>query len=123
MTYPSSFSSTACSSDSASPTEPGTPEGYLHLSLSSSYGDLGAISVRVSGPGVDSVSTAMRLFATDESNTSFVIVGSPLSGEVARVWIPDVRAASSYAVVISEAAARQSYELIPTSAISASLSP
>ena len=107
---------TACGSQS--PTAPTTPPpaptgGWLTLQLSTPRSDDGAVQLSVVGPAIDSVKiVGYEGFATNDSRSADVVVtGAIGSGDVARIYVPDLSVTSQYQATIAAAAARGTYQL------------
>jgi len=102
----------ACGGDG--PTGP--VAGPIELVLASPNSDDGAVLLTVSGGPMDSVAAVgYTTFSAPLSGTSakVVVVGSVVSGTVARVWVPDRSKTAQYSVTLVEVAARGSYQLRP----------
>lgn len=101
--------SAAASCDTS--TEPGPQAGPLSVMLATPNADDAGIVFVVSGGKIDSVTTApgtaYQLLASTDAAPNVLVRGSLTSGAVARVWVPDVKAA--YTAAIREAAARTTY--------------
>lgn len=106
---------TACggSTPTGPETTTGTP-GWLSVELTTPNADDGAVQLRVTGPGVDSVvaTAAYNGYAAATSGAAnLVLVGSVQSGVVARFRVPDVSRSSQYTASVTAAAQRGSYAL------------
>jgi hypothetical protein len=105
-----------CGSDSGTPTTPTPVAGALTATLATPNSNDGALLFTVSGGRVDSVTAGdARLVSTAlgaAGATSALVMGTLANGSVvARVWVPDVSAASQYSVSIGQVAARKTYVL------------
>ena len=105
----------ACSSQSA--TTPTTPPpastgGWLTLQLATPRTDDGAVQFNVSGPAIDSVKVVdYDGFATiNDGSADLLVTGAVCSGDVARIFVPDLSLTSQYRASVS-AAARATYAL------------
>ena len=105
----------ACSSEVATvPTAPSGPTGgWLTVQLTTPRSDDGAVQLSVSGPAIDSV----KIVSYDgfESHTAtqadLVATGNIVSGDMARIHVPDLSRTTEYHASVSAAAARDSYAL------------
>lgn len=105
----------ACSSDVATaPTTPAGPTGgWLTIQLTTPSSNDGAVQVAVTGPVIDSI----KLVGYDGFNTNtgteadFVATGSIISGDLARIYVPDLNQSGAYHSSVTAAAARDSYAL------------
>jgi hypothetical protein len=105
----------ACSSETA--TGPATPPaqtaGWLTVQLTTPRTDDGAVQLSVAGPGIDSIAiVGYDGFATHTTTAGdLVATGIIVSGDVARILVPDLSRTTEYQVVVTAAAARDSYAL------------
>jgi hypothetical protein len=92
--------------------------GWLSVELTTPNGDDGAVQLRITGPGVDSVvaSSPYNGFGVASGSTAdLVLTGAIQTGRVARFQVSDVSRASQYAVSVTAVAQRGSYALRATS--------
>jgi hypothetical protein len=85
------------------------PPGWLDVRLVTPNLNDGGILFAIGGARIDSVRTSYPYFvAHAETETQWrVVVGGTISGGViARVWVPDVRAAARYETTVLEVAVR-----------------
>ena len=84
----------------------------LQVSLSTPFNDDGALFFTVSGGWVDSVDAPGYTLYTsrpDPATLQVILTGNLSPGSVARVHIPDERAAAQYSATIGQVAARETY--------------
>ena len=106
----------ACSSDTATAPNPPPPAptgGWLTLQLTTPRTDDGAVQFSVSGPAIDSVTILGYdgFAAIDSGIANLLVTGSVLSGDVARIFVPDLSLTSQYHASVAAAAARSTYAL------------
>ncbi len=106
----------ACSSESATaPTTPpaGPTGGWLTVQLTTPSTNDGAVQFSVSGPAIDSLKlVGYDGFDTNSgSEVDFVATGSITSGDVARIYVPDLSVMAGYHASVTAAAARDTYAL------------
>ena len=108
----------ACSSDQGATgvTVPTGPTGgWLTVRLTTPRTDDGAVQLSVTGPRIDS----MKIVTYDgfDSNSGvqadLVATGNITSGDVARIYVPDLSRTTEYHVSVTAAAARDTYSLQP----------
>jgi hypothetical protein len=105
----------------SSPTGSETPiaaPGWLSVELTTPHADDGAVQLRITGPGVDSVvaSAVYNGFGVASGSTAdLVITGVVQSGHVARFRVPDITRSSQYLATVTAAAQRGTYALRGTS--------
>jgi hypothetical protein len=106
----------ACSSESATaPTTPpaGPTGGWLTVQLTTPSTNDGAVQLSVIGPAIDSV----KLVGYDGFDTNsgtqvnFVATGSIVSGDIARLYVPDLSKSGAYQATVTAAAARDTYTM------------
>jgi hypothetical protein len=105
----------ACSSDAATaPAGPPAPTGgWLTVQLSTPRTDDGAVQLSVAGPAIDSIAIiGYDGFATHTTTGGdLVATGTIVSGDLARIHVPDLARTTEYQVVVTAAAARDTYAL------------
>ncbi len=106
----------ACSSESATaPTTPpaGPTGGWLTVQLTTPSTNDGAVQFSVTGPAIDSVKLVGYdgFDANNGSEVDFVATGTITSGDVARIYVPDLSKTAAYLASVSAAAARDTYAL------------
>lgn len=104
--------------DLASPTtpQPGPSPavaGWLSVMLTTPNADDGAIQLSLSGAPIDSLELSGNpgFAALVDGAGRLLVTGNIRSGVVARIWVPDLRAAARYHGSVDAAAARSSYAL------------
>jgi hypothetical protein len=110
------FSLAACSSETAvtTPSVSDKPTGgWLTLQLTTPNTNDGAVQLSVTGPAIDSVAlVGYDGFDTNDGmQADLVATGSIVSGDLARIYVPDLTKTGAYQVVVTAAAARDSYAL------------
>jgi hypothetical protein len=111
----------SCSSGNTGPVS-----GILNVTLSSIHNDDGAVLFTISGGPVESVeavSGTLHRARIDANTMRVVVTGNLGSGRIARVRVADLEQSSSYTVVMSQVAARSSYEPRDLGEYSISLAP
>lgn len=91
--------------------------GWLSVELTTPHSDDGAVQLRITGPGVDSVvaGTAYNGYGVTSGNfADLVLTGAIGTGRVARFRVADVSRASQYVATVTAAAQRGSYALRST---------
>ena len=105
----------ACSADVATaPTPPAGPTGgWLTVQLNTPREDDGAVQLSVIGPRIDSVKLVRYDGFENHSSdqVDFVATGNITSGDLARIFVPDLSRTTEYHVSVSAAAARDTYAL------------
>jgi hypothetical protein len=105
---------------SESPTHPDTPHpaspsvtaGWLSIVLTTPNQNDGVVQLSVSGAPIDSLELAGSGYASlGGGGGKLVVTGAVQSGVVARIWVPDLAAASRYHGSVEAAAARSTYQL------------
>lgn len=92
--------------------------GWLSVELTTPHDDDGAVQLRITGPGVDSVvaSTPYNGYGiTSGSSADLVLTGAIRTGRVARFRVADVSRSSQYVATVTAAAQGGSYALRGTS--------
>lgn len=107
------------------PPMPVDPSGFLNVTVTTDYADLGALVVRIWGaPVADSIRGAPGLTvyhgAAPSSVRAFVAGEIPISGPILRFWSPDVSVLTAYSVVVEQVAAN-SYEQRSVADVQASI--
>ena len=109
------FALAACNSSSTLPTTPppGPTSGWLTLQLSTPRTDDGAVQFSVSGPAIDSVKIISYdgFAAIENGSANLLVTGVVGSGDVARIYVPDLSHTSQYRATVAAAAARGTYAL------------
>lgn len=98
--------------------------GWLTIQLSSPNSDDGAVQLRISGPGIDSVVPQAPFdgFGTASGNTGHVVLTGVIgSGNVARFRVADVNRATAYSVSTVAAAQRGTFALRSTASYRATV--
>lgn len=97
-------------------TEPPTP-GWIDVRLDTPNTDDGGIIFVVSGGQIDSVRSALDVFSSRQSETSWrvLVAGNARAGVIAQLWVQDVTSDSAYAAVVEEVASRTTFEQRPLS--------
>lgn len=105
------FALAQCGGSDGGPSGP--VPGSLSLNLNTPNANDGAVMVTINGGVVDSVSTAAMAQYTSSTiqpgYTKIVVAGNITDGVIAKIWVPDVHAKSSYTVVVSQAAVRNTF--------------
>jgi hypothetical protein len=93
-----------------------TPPGWLQVRLVSPNTDDGGILFTASGGPIDSVRSPFPdfFFAKQGASWRMLVVGAPVSGVIAEIWVPDPGAAASYTGSVEQAARVTTYEQRPT---------
>ncbi len=108
----------ACGSEpgtnaSASSTSITPTAGWLTVRLITPHTNDGAVQLAVTGPTVDSVAMVGYdgFAARTDDAVDIVVDGAIVSGDIARIHVPDLSVASDYRATVSAAAMRDSYQL------------
>ena len=99
--------------DTTGPPEPQPQPGELRVVLASGT-PVGGVVLTVTGAGITSpaASGGNRLYHDLSSGTLHAVVtGTPLSGEIMRFTVPDVRQVADYLVSVQEAAGTSNQSL------------
>lgn len=105
----------ACSADTTTtlPLPAGPTGGWLTVQLTTPNNNDGAVQFSVSGPRIDSVK--LVTYAGFETHTTtqadLVATGTVVSGNLARIYVPDLTLTTQYQASVSAAATRDSYVL------------
>ena len=89
----------------------GPVAGTLDVSLSSPQQDDGAVLLSITGGPVDSVESRYTVYSASVSadTLKLILIGSLVSGSIARIHISDSRQALRYIARIGQVAARGTY--------------
>lgn len=103
--------SVSCGDDDNGSTGPPDPvPGTLTLSLDTTYGDDGAVLLRLEGPDMTQVGLAAAglylRFLEDQTGVTAVFVGDVSAGDLLTFHVPDVNQLASYGATMLEAADR-----------------
>ena len=107
----------ACSSDTAALTGPSTPAGptggWLTVQLTTPNTNDGAVQLSITGPEIDSVKLVgyQGFNTTTGSEADLVATGTIASGDIARVYVPDLSKTGAYQATVSAAAASGTFVL------------
>ena len=86
--------------------------GWLSVVLTTPNQNDGVVQLSVSGAPIDSLQLTVPGFSSLVDGTRNVLVtGEVRSGVIARIWVPDIAAASRYQGSVEAAAARSTYQL------------
>lgn len=107
-------------------TEPKGPQaGPLSVVLTTPNADDAGILFVVSGAKIDSITTAQgttyQLLSSTEAQPRVLVRGSLVSGTIARIWVPDVKAA--YTAAVREVAAKTTYAQRATNGYTLTVAP
>ena len=102
------------------PTHPGSARmtaasvkpGWLSVVLTTPNQNDGMVQLSVSGAPIDSLELTGSGYASlGGGGGKLLVTGAVQSGIVARIWVPDLSAASRYQGTVEAAAARSTYQL------------
>jgi hypothetical protein len=85
----------------------GPPQpGWLNLRLVSPNGDDAGVLLTVNGGPIDSVRSSFLEFYSAQQGTSWrmLVAGTPVSGVIAQIWVPNPGAASMYSATVDQVA-------------------
>ncbi len=89
--------------------------GVVRFDLETQHADDGALVVVVSGGPVDSIAgpAGLRVYtsAATDGGMSVLVTGAIVAGPLLTVHVPDGRKSSAYTSVVTQVAARSTYEL------------
>ena len=99
--------------DSPNPAPEAKVAGWVSIALTTPNPNDGVVQLSLSGAPIDSLElVGSRGFASLLNGTGRLLVtGQIASGVVARMWVPDIKATSSYVGTVEAAAARFTYQL------------
>jgi hypothetical protein len=100
-----------------------TPPGWLQVRLVSPNNDDGGVLFSVSGGPIDSVRSSFPDFYSAQQGATWrvLVAGTPVTGVIAEIWVPDVGAVASYSGLIEQVARVSTYEQRPVSSYHVSI--
>jgi hypothetical protein len=107
----------SCDESIAPPAEPQQP-GWLTMRLSAPRQGVEALLFRITGGPIDSVVPHEHtLFDNSEMLDDWraLLVGSMVSGELARIWVPDPSLFREYSIVVEQAVVNEGFAQQPAS--------
>jgi hypothetical protein len=114
----------ACGAGSPTGGDQSATPGWLTVQLTSPNTDDGAVQLRISGPGIESVMPQAPFdgFGSASGNTGHIVLTGVIgSGNVARFRVSDVNRATSYSVTPVAAAQRGTFALRSTASYRATV--
>jgi hypothetical protein len=90
----------------------GPPQpGWLQVRLVSPNGDDGGVLFAVSGGPIDSVRSSFPDFFSAQHGATWrmLVAGTPVSGVIAQIWVPDPSAAPVYTATVEQVAQAATY--------------
>lgn len=93
--------------------EPTSGRGPLDMRLTSPHQASAAVMIRVDGPAIDSITSAIgRVFVTRTGGgVAAIVVGGVAPGVVGRLWVAEPGRVDGYQATVLEAAAPASYQI------------